>query len=118
MTGLGLGCGDRIPPETPVKAVLILLAITVFVFGAVFAGYRGYRLYVAIEEHEQKTQSESARIVALQKRNEELEKDYADMLRNAMQFRDELEACRREKGFEWRERMEAVCSGCRAEVTP
>jgi phage shock protein A len=58
------------------------------------------------------------RITVMQKRTAEVEKDYANMLRDATQFHDELEACQREKGVEWRERMQAVCAGYTTEVTP
>lgn len=30
----------------------------------------------------------------------------------------EMEACQQSKGFEWRERMQAVCVGYTAEVVP
>jgi F0F1-type ATP synthase membrane subunit b/b' len=58
------------------------------------------------------------RLTAVQKRNAELEEFYAGMTRSAQQFHDELEACQRAKGVEWRERMQAICAGYTAEVAP
>jgi hypothetical protein len=74
-------------------------------FGVLFAGWQASRKAATVAVSVQEC------ITAMQKRTGELEKDYADMLRDATQFHDELEACQREKGVEWRERMQAVCSG-------
>lgn len=54
----------------------------------------------------------------MQKRTHEVEKALDGMTRDATQFHKELEACQRAKGIEWRERMQAVCSGYTAEVQP
>jgi predicted secreted protein len=40
------------------------------------------------------------------------------MTRAATQFHKELEACQQSKGFEWRERMQAICSGYVTDMAP
>jgi hypothetical protein len=79
------------------QAWLVTFAIVVIGGGAGFAVWRGIKLYEKVAE------------VRLENRT--LQERLADMTRNADQFHDELEACQREKGVEWRERMEAVCAG-------
>jgi FtsZ-binding cell division protein ZapB len=51
------------------------------------------------------------RLNQLGEENAALQERIEDMTRNANQFHDDLEACQREKGVEWRERMQAVCAG-------
>jgi hypothetical protein len=98
---------------TIMTTLLAIEMVTVLVLGLMFAfEWRGASLLNSENLALQKS------LTGMQKRTEELEDDYASMLRNATQFHDELEACQREKGIEWRERMEATCAGYRAEVAP
>lgn len=94
-----------------------LLALVV----CVGAGVALWRIYVANEmatTAEVEKDALQERLIEMQKRTAEVEKALDSMTRDATQFHDELEACQREKGVEWRERMQAVCAGYTTEVTP